>query len=375
MRQLSFPKLKIINLKKKLALKGIGITLKNKNNIFKTSLEKDNEKNIIKPNILKKILTENSEQKYIEKGTEIDEEISKEKDNDMYNKVISIDKLSNNSPIFKEYLKEMKKDRGSTLETIDEDDINNNKNFQNFFVELTQKDFFPKNKIKNDNNIINKNILNNNKIRNYYYNHNIKSRNTYSNLINLNSLKMLKTSSSGFSNKNIFKTNIFFKTNYSNENSAKNLNLNSYFSSDSFNSTNYFQNVSPINSLRSKNNSFFNLNKRSMSLTQINFPGNIKFPNKNRNKKLNEYFTHSQIYKSFERKKNINLKFNFKNKSIINNKIKPKFMIRKNRCLILEKIRENKLKFQKEIFKEDFIKDNIIKMLDKSIVLFNRKKK
>ncbi len=74
-------------------------------------------------------------------------------------------------------------------------------------------------------------------------------------------------------------------------------------------------------------------------------------------------------------KKNINLKFNFKNKSIINNKIKPKFMIRKNRCLILEKIRENKLKFQKEIFKEDFIKDNIIKMLDKSIVLFNRKKK
>jgi len=32
--------------------------------------------------------------------------------------------------------------------------------------------------------------------------------------------------------------------------------------------------------LRSKNNSFFNLNKRSMSLTQINFPGNIKFPNK-----------------------------------------------------------------------------------------------
>ena len=55
MRQLSFPKLKIINLKKKLALKGIGITLKNKNNIFKTSLEKDNEKNIIKPNILKKI--------------------------------------------------------------------------------------------------------------------------------------------------------------------------------------------------------------------------------------------------------------------------------------------------------------------------------
>ena len=75
MRQLSFPKLKIINLKKKLALKEIGITLKNKNNIFKTSLEKDNEKNIIKPNILKKILTENSEQKYIEKGTEIDEEI------------------------------------------------------------------------------------------------------------------------------------------------------------------------------------------------------------------------------------------------------------------------------------------------------------
>ena len=54
--------------------------------------------------------------------------------NDMYNKVYSIDQLSNNSPIFKEYLQEMKKDRGNTLETIDEDDINNNQNFQNFFV-------------------------------------------------------------------------------------------------------------------------------------------------------------------------------------------------------------------------------------------------
>ena len=63
--------------------------------------------------------------------------------NDMYNKVYSIVQLSNNSPIFKEYLQEMKKDRGNTLETIDEDDINNNQNFQNFFVELTQKDFFP----------------------------------------------------------------------------------------------------------------------------------------------------------------------------------------------------------------------------------------
>ena len=46
--------------------------------------------------------------------------------NDMYNKIYSIDQLSNNSPIFKEYLQEMKKDRGNTLETIDEDDINNN---------------------------------------------------------------------------------------------------------------------------------------------------------------------------------------------------------------------------------------------------------
>ena len=73
--------------------------------------------------------------------------------NDMYNKVYSIDQLSNNSPIFKEYLQEMKKDRGNTLETIDEDDINNNQNFQNFFVELTQKDFFPKNKINKINKI------------------------------------------------------------------------------------------------------------------------------------------------------------------------------------------------------------------------------
>ena len=132
--------------------------------------------------------------------------------NDMYNKVYSIDQLSNNSPIFKEYLQEMKKDRGNTLETIDEDDINNNQNFQHFFVELTQKDFFPKNKINREENKklpfnkikIKKNILRSRKSRNLNIN----------NISPLNPLKKVKTTA--FINKN----NIF-QTQNSNENSIR----------------------------------------------------------------------------------------------------------------------------------------------------------
>ena len=243
--------------------------------------------------------------------------------NDMYNKVYSIDQLSNNSPIFKEYLQEMKKDRGNTLETIDEDDINNNQNFQNFFVELTQKDFFPKNKI---------NRLNKNNI---------------------------------------------FQTQNSNENSL-NDRKKITVSVDSFTSKNFFPNISPINSVRNiSQNSNFNLYKRSESFNQINIPGKINLPFNNNSKKTTKSeFNLSQTYfKSFE-KSNINLKLNsfrFKNKK--NYKLPQNIIKKENRYSMLDKIRDKNIRFQKDFIKQK-INDNILKMLDRSLYfLFNKKKK
>ena len=287
--------------------------------------------------------------------------------NDMYNKVYSIDQLSNNSPIFKEYLQEIKKDRGNTLETIDEDDINNNQNFQNFFVELTQKDFFPKNKI----NRINKNLcFNKIKIKK-----NIlrlrKSRNlNINNISPLNPLKKVKTTA--FINKN----NIF-QTQNSNENSL-NDRKKITVSVDSFTSKNFFPNISPINSVRNiSQNSNFNLYKRSESFNQINIPGKINLPFNNNSKKTTKSeFNLSQTYfKSFE-KSNINLKLNsfrFKNKK--NYKLPQNIIKKENRYSMLDKIRDKNIRFQKDFIKQK-INDNILKMLDRSLYfLFNKKKK
>ena len=286
--------------------------------------------------------------------------------NDMYNKIYSIDQLSNNSPIFKEYLQEMKKDRGNTLETIDEDDINNNQNFQNFFVELTQKDFFPKNKINRENKKlcfnkikIKKNILRLRKSRNLDIN----------NFSPLNSFKKVKTAA--FINKNNF-----FQTQNSNENSI-NDKKKITVSVDSFSSKNFFPNISPINSVRNIfQNSNFNLQKRSESFNQIVMPGEINLPFNNKKKRANLELTLSKTYfKSFE-KNNINLKLNpCKIKNKINYKLPQNIIRKENRCSILDKIRNKNIKFQKEFIKQE-INDNILKMLDRSLFfLFNKKKK
>ena len=287
--------------------------------------------------------------------------------NDMYNKKYSIDQLSNNSPIFKEYLQEMKKDRGNTLETIDEDDINNNQNFQHFFVELTQKDFFPKNKINREENKklpfnkikIKKNILRLRKSRNLDIN----------NFSPLNSFKKVKTTA--FINKN----NIF-QTQNSNENSISDKKKITV-SVDSFNSKIFFPNISPINSVRNKSqNSNFNLHKRSESFNQIVIPGEINLPFNDKKKRRKSEFKLSKTYfKSFEKNK-IKLKLNpFRIKNKMNYKLPQNIILKENRCSILDKIRGKNIRFQKDFIKQE-INDNILKMLDRSLYfLFNKKKK